>query len=90
MTENNDTPEKFQQIYYLLAYDVNAGKWMNADHVLGFLTNGLQVYQADGPGEAGEWIALDAHVPELVDQDFENTQVLSRFLKEQNGLTEEN
>jgi len=86
MAENN---EKQQQIYYLLAYDVNAGKWMNADHVFGFLTEGKTVYQADGPSEPGEWIVLDEHVPNLVEQDYENTQVLSRFLKEQNGLTED-
>lgn len=81
--------EKQQQIYYLLAYDANAGKWMNADHVFGFLTEGKTVYQADGPGEEGEWVPLDHHVPNLVDLDQENIQVLTKFLQEQNNTPTE-
>jgi len=82
--------DKQQQIYYLLAYDVGEGKWMNGDHIFGLLTEGKTVYQADSPNDEGEWIPLDERVPELLEQDYENIQVLSRFLKEQNGLTEEN
>ena len=78
--------DKQQQIYYLLAYDVNEGKWMNADHIFGFLTEGKPVYESDGPGEEGKWIPLDAHVPELVDIDADNVQVLTEFLKKANNL----
>ena len=62
---------------------------MNADHVFGPLTDGRTVYEADGPGEEGQWIALDAHVPELVDLDHDNVQVLTKFLREQNNIVDE-
>ena len=78
--------EKQHQIYYLLAYDVAEGKWMNADHIFGVLTEGKTVYQADGPSEEGEWIPLDAHVPELLEVDADNIQTLTTFLREANGL----
>jgi hypothetical protein len=76
--------EKQQQIYYLLAYDMNEGKWMNADHIFGVLTEGKTVYESDGPGEEGKWIPLDAHVPALLDQDSDNIAVLSKFLRDAN------
>jgi hypothetical protein len=76
--------EKQQQIYYMLAYDVNAGKWMNADHIFGVFTDGKTVYEADDPGAEGKWIPLDAHVPELLDQDSDNIAVLSAFLRQAN------
>ena len=81
--------EKQQQIYYLLAYDVAEGKWMNGDHIFGLLTEGKTVYQADSPGAEGEWIPLDNHVPELIDIDSENIQVLTRFLRDQNNRIDE-
>ena len=81
--------EKQQQIYYLLAYDVAEGKWMSGDHIFGLLTEGKTVYQSDSPSEEGEWIPLDAHVPELIDIDSENIQVLSNFLREQNNIVDE-
>ena len=81
--------EKQQHIYYLLAYDVAEGKWMNGDHIFGLLTEGKTVYQADSPSAEGEWIPLDTHVPELIDIDFENIQVLTKFLQEQNSKTDE-
>lgn len=78
--------DKVRQIYYLIAYDVNAGKWMNADHVLGAINQGANLYEADEVGEEGEWKTIDAFMPELQELDSDNIKVLSKFLREQNGL----
>jgi len=84
--ENNKT----RQIYYMLAYDVDAGKWMNADHMFGPLTDGGNMYEADAPGEEGEWKTIDPTMPELEELDYDNIQVLSKFLREQNGIPDPN
>jgi len=78
--------EKTRQIYYLIAYDVAEGKWMNADHVLGAINDGHNLYEADGPSEEGEWKTIDGFMPELQELDHENIQVLSKFLREHNNL----
>lgn len=70
-----------QQIYYLIAYDVDSGKWMNADHTLGSLVEG-PLYETKALGENGEWSQLKE--PELIDQDFDNTGVLTEFLRQVN------
>lgn len=78
--------DKAQQIFYLIAYDVNAGKWMNADHVLGAINEGNNLYEAPELGEEGEWKTIDEFMPELQELDHVNIQVLSKFLREQNNL----
>lgn len=70
-----------QQIYYLIAYDVGSGKWMNADYVLSSLVEG-PVFKADTLESPGEWSQLKE--PELIDQDFDNTEVLTEFLRQAN------
>jgi hypothetical protein len=70
-----------QQIYYLIAYDVDSGKWINADHVLGLLTEG-PLYDAEKDDESGKWSQLED--PKLIDQDFENTELLTKFLRQVN------
>lgn len=70
-----------QQIYYLIAYDVDSGRWMNADHVLSSLVEG-PVFSAETVEEPGEWLQLKD--PRLIDQDFDNTETLSKFLKQAN------
>lgn len=80
--------EKTRQIYYLIAYDVNESKWMNADHVLGAINDGNNLYESDGPGEEGEWKTIDGFMPELQELDHENIQVLSKFLREHNGIAD--
>ena len=84
---DKEEKEKYRQIYYLIAYDMNEGKWMNADHIFGVLTDGKPVYEADGPSEEGRWLPLDEHLPELLEQDSENLQVMSKFLRDVNGIS---
>ena len=81
--------EKQEKIYYLLAYDVAEGKWMNGDHIFGLLTEGKPVYQADSPTAEGKWIPLDEHVPHLQEIDSENIRSLSKFLQDHNNRIDE-
>jgi hypothetical protein len=71
-----------QQIYYLIAYDVDSGKWINADHVLGLLTQEGPLYSAESDEKAGSWAQIED--PGLIDQDFENTQLIGDFLRQVN------
>jgi hypothetical protein len=70
-----------KQIYYLIAYDIDSKHWTNADHVLGLLTEG-PLYSATSDDEAGTWSQIED--PELVDLDFDNTHIVSEFLKQIN------
>jgi hypothetical protein len=70
-----------KQIYYLLAYDFDAKRWTNADHVLGLLTEG-PLYTAEQDDEAGEWSQIED--PELIDLDFDNAELIGKFLKQAN------
>lgn len=71
-----------QQIYYLLAYDIDSGKWFNADHVLGVLTEDGPLYTAEADDIKGKWSQITD--PKLIDKDFDNTELLSSFLKQAN------
>jgi hypothetical protein len=71
-----------QQIYYLLAYDVDAKQWASADHVLGNFTQGGPLYTTEADDLSGEYSEITD--PELIDQDFDNVETLSEFLKNVN------
>jgi hypothetical protein len=70
-----------KQIYYLLAYDLDSKRWSSADHVLGLLTEG-PLYTAEKGDEVGKWSQIEA--PELIDLDFDNTELIGKFLKQAN------
>jgi hypothetical protein len=71
-----------QQIYYLIAYDVDTKKWMSADHVLGLLTEEGPLYSSTDDHNPGVWSQIEN--PELIDQDFDNTVLLTEFLRQVN------
>ena len=70
-----------KQIYYLIAYDLDSKRWSSADHVLGLFTEG-PLYTAEKVDEAGKWSQIEA--PELIDLDFDNTELIGKFLKQAN------
>lgn len=70
-----------KQIYYLLAYDLDSKRWTNADHVLGLLTEG-PLYSSEQDDTAGTWSQLED--PKLVDLDFDNSEIVTNFLKQVN------
>ena len=70
------------EIYYLLCYDVVDKKWYAADQMLGNLTQGRgQVLE--GEGAEGMFRPLESDLE--IDIDFENTEALSKFIKDQNN-----
>ena len=71
-----------REIYYMLAYDPDAKKWMAADAMLQQLNNGSgQVLEGDG--FEGKWRELEDGLEK--DVDYDNVQALSDFLKTVNG-----
>lgn len=73
--------EERREIYYMLAYDVDSGKWFAADAMLQVFTNGSGQVLA-GSGMEGKWRQLEDGMEK--DIDFDNTEVLSNFLKQVN------
>jgi hypothetical protein len=70
------------EIYYLLCYDVVNKKWYAADHMLGNLTKG-QGQVLEGEGAEGKFRPLKDGME--ADIDFDNTEALSEFLRNQNN-----
>jgi hypothetical protein len=70
------------EIYYLLCYDVVEKKWYAADQMLGNLTfNKGQVLE--GEGAEGKFRPLEGDLE--IDIDFDNTEALSEFIRNQNN-----
>jgi hypothetical protein len=70
-----------KQIYYLIAYDLDSKRWINADHAFGLLVEG-PLYDAENDDEAGKWSQIED--PELIDLDFDNAELIGKFLKQAN------
>lgn len=78
---DNDNEPRSEEIYYLLAYDIQTGKWTAADEVLSILTeNQGEVYVTTAEG--GTWRPLEDGIEK--DMDFDNTELLTKFLRENN------
>ena len=73
------------EIYYLLCYDVNHKKWFAADDMLGNLTKGQGIV-LEGEGDMGKFRPLKEGIE--TDIDFDNTEALTAFIREQNKTNE--
>lgn len=77
---------KTSHIYYLLGYDPENKKWYSADELLCFMTSSGQVLEAeDDSEEPPKWRSLEDGLE--TDIDFDNTELLSQFLKKANEET---
>lgn len=71
-----------EEIFYMLAYDKQSGKWRSADETLGMLVNEGPVRETAEDGTA-EWRDLQDGIEK--DIDFENTESLGNFLRIMNS-----
>jgi len=75
-----------EEIFYLLAYDTQSRKWRSADETLSML-----VHDKEGEGpvrvvfEDGSVVWRDVEDGLEKDADFDNTEILSSFLKDLNS-----
>lgn len=76
-----------EEIFYLLSYDKQSGKWRSADDVLGYLIvassgeSGPVHYVDEERG--AQWRPLEDGME--TDLDFDNTETLSSFLRDLNS-----
>lgn len=70
------------EIYYLLCYNVQEKRWYAADDMLGNLTKG-QGQVLEGEGFEGKFRPLKEGLE--MDLDFDNTEIITQFIREQNG-----
>jgi hypothetical protein len=71
-----------KEIYYMLAYDTETKRWFNADAMINVLTNGNGSV-LEGEGESGSFRQIEDGME--MDMDFENTELLTEFLRHANG-----
>ena len=69
------------EIYYMLCYNVQMGKWYSADAMINVLTNGAGTV-LEGTGSKGHWRPIEAGVE--ADVDYDNVESLGEFLRSDN------
>ena len=78
--DDPDAPET-TEIYYMLCYNVQMGKWYSADGMINVLTNGSGTV-LEGKGSKGHWRHLAEGLE--ADLDYDNVEALGEFLRSVN------